>query len=194
MPISDEAFYGLIPGKLAPIWVAVSGACKKYQTFPTTILRPSTAASVRNDLIFDRLIAELDDFPECRVVEDHKRNLRLFALTDDVLLWLKKVDPARHGRNYPTVHNLDMLSGKQLELLPRASIIVAGYLLDQDEASIRRLSFAPPCPLRKRPNWFFDIMRQRDVTEMPRRIELVGGNKKSRLIVIRGGKQTELGI
>jgi hypothetical protein len=193
MSISEEAFYSLVERKLVPIWSAVLGGCKKYRNMPDiTVLRPSTAASVRNDLIFGRLIAELDDFPECRVIEDHKINLRLFAISDDVLLWLKKVNPERHGTNYPTTHNLSMLAGKQIDLLPRAAIVVVGYLLDQDEASVRRLSFAPPCPRNSRPKWFFDIMRRQDVSEMPGRIGLVGGNKKSRLIVIRGDKQIEL--
>jgi hypothetical protein len=196
MSITEGAFLEASRSKLVTTFDAVSEALAEYRDLPSiTVLRPTTAACIRVDLIYAKLVAAFDEEPNCGIVEVLQHNSRYFKIADGVLLWFKKVDWFRQPSNARTPHNLRILSGQQDEMFPRSEIVVVGYLLHPETSELLRLSFAPPC--RKRPDWYFDIMRPSNVRPMyptSGAIELAANNRQrqSRLMLIRGDTQQAL--
>jgi hypothetical protein len=184
--ISEDKAYRTLKPKLVKLWNSVYDANERYRTqYPDlTLHRRTTRAAIQNDLICARIIEEFDEVPDCRMVTDRKRNLRYFMIEDWLLLWFKKVSFHRIPSNYLTEHAKDILMGQQIEMFPKAGIVVVGYLLDAEENHIKRLSFAPPS-LRK-PEWYFDVARMAKLHKMngPQRI-----TQGTQLTVTRGAKQ-----
>jgi hypothetical protein len=178
----------MLKPKLVRLWNSVYDANERYRKeYPDlTIHRRATRAAIQNDLVFARIIAEFDEVPDCKVVFDRKRNLRFFEIEEQILLWIKKVNKDRIPSNYPTDHAKDILNGQQLEMFPKASILVVGYLLDSEEDHVKRLSFAPPS--QKKPEWYFDVARMAKVSHMPKtgpqRV-----SKSTQLVVTKGEEQ-----
>jgi len=187
LSVSQNKTYNTLKPKLIKLWNCVHEALDSYREYPdTTVHGPSTQAAIRNDLIFRNIVSEFDDdVPDCKPVLDRKSHLRFLAVGhNDLLLWFKKVSAQRVPSNYMTSHATDILSGGQIEMFPKASIIVVGYLLDGEENRLKRLSFAPPS--LGKPAWYFDIARVAKVSGMrgPQRI-----NTRTQLVVTKGAEQ-----
>lgn len=193
MGINEEAFLLSIKGKLTLTWHAVHDALENHlENGHRMVYRSATEASARVDLIYDQMVSAFVDYPECGVAQNDN-NSRYFRIAEGVLLWFKKVDSFRRPSNLRTNHNLEILNGEQEEMFPQTKIVVVGYLLNPETSLLQRLSFAPPTRPGHRPEWFFDIMQDKDVQQMPRSIEIVETvRRKSRLMLIHGEKQQEL--
>jgi hypothetical protein len=191
----DEAF-GLVEPHLQTLWECVTNAWNRYQTNPESLIyQRRTRATVVNDLIFSEIIAGFDEVPDTRIAQDRKRNLRFLVLGERCCLWIKKVNVGRQSANYLTAHARLLLSGRQLSLFPRMSVITVGYMLNRDETAIQRLSFNPPF-LFRRPRWFFDILpaeeQPRSMAASGSGLQIVSGAGRTRLIVRRGERQWPL--
>jgi hypothetical protein len=155
MGMSEDQAYGDLAPHIRTIWNCMSDAHKGYrEEYPDQgILRKSTRASIINDRIFANAVREFDEVPGTRPIEVGFQ-LRYLSLTDRVTLWFKKMDDSRQTANFQTDEAIKRDNG-QTELFDKAEIIVAGYILNEDESAIKRISFAPPNDVR--PRWYIDV-------------------------------------
>jgi hypothetical protein len=164
----DKAF-PILNLHLNRIYGAVDFGTKRYLTHPDqTIVRTSSKASVRNDLIWDRLVGNFDGVPDTSIKHFQRSNLRYVNLEDKINLWLKKVNSQRvFALNELTEHAQDVLNDAQIELefsqQPTPDLVVIGYFMNEDETQLKRVSLTPA---NRKPDWYIDIEPIGNVIEM----------------------------
>ena len=137
---------------------AVVTGYRKYRKYPSrTIHLRRTRANIVNDEILAAIIQEFHGVPDTRPVEIRKKNLRFMLVAERVLLWFKKTDRLRRPKVYPTEHAKQMERGGQLNIFPDCQILVVGYLLNQDETKVIRVSISKPAGRGSRPEWYIDL-------------------------------------
>jgi hypothetical protein len=156
MGISEDQAYGELQQHIRTIWDCMFGAHKGYRDeYPDQgIHRKSTRASIINDRIFAKVVSAFDEVPGTHIIEIASVQLRYLSLSDRVTLWFKKMDEGRQTANFQTDKAVERDNG-QAELFGKAEIIVAGYVLNDDESAIKRISFTPPNDVR--PHWYIDV-------------------------------------
>lgn len=134
-------------------------AYETYRTYPhRSVHRRTTAANVVNDEIWAAVIRTFDGVSGVKVVPHDQ--LRFLGIEDergevDILLWFKKVNSRRIPRIYPTTRARRIMSGRNLELFDRATILVVGYFLNRDLTKVKRVSISEP--FTRKPGWFIDL-------------------------------------
>jgi hypothetical protein len=186
--ISEDEVYQDLKPYIRTLWDCFDDAFKHYRkNYPDlTIHRKSTRATIINDLILERVIAAFDEVPGTLPL--HQPNhLRYLSLSDRVTLWFKKMDDNRQTANYPTTEAMKR-DGGQSNFFQEAEIVVAGYVLNDDETAIKRVCFAPPKLVT--PRWFIDV----EAFVQP--LQMVGAQRgestKARLKIIRSPKQNNI--
>lgn len=193
MPIKEPHCYQLSKPHLNRIWEALTTGYKNHAADPLRLqYEIGTRASAAHNLMFSELIANFDGVPSVRIINDIKNHMRFLCIEDEVLLWLKKVTIGRSTSNYPTELAIDRLDGQMtFDGLPMASIITLGYLPNEEESAIARISFSPPFQANAKPKWYFDLVPVGNVTQMGQR-ERQG--KHGKFMVVRGNTQEAFGL
>ena len=185
--VSESAAFEDIEPHMQRIWMCVSDAYAQYRQYPDLhVHRSGTRASLVNDLIFERLIREFDGVPGVKplVLRD---GMRLLSLSERISLWFKKVDIHRESKNYPTKQARSRNRGQSNLYGEEGQIVLAGYLLSDDETAVKRLSFSPPN--RVRPRWWFEVGEPPVIASMAPRVTQ---NKGVQLQIKRGPSQIEI--
>jgi hypothetical protein len=153
--ISQDQAYTDIKPHIRRVWECIDGGFRHYRTnYPDLLIhRTATKAAIVNDLIVERIIAAFDELPGCRPIPIQNQ-IKLMSISDRVTLWFKKMDSLRQTANYPTDEAIER-DGGQSDLFGEAQVIVAGYILNEEETAIRCISFTPPKLVR--PRWFIDV-------------------------------------
>jgi hypothetical protein len=115
-----------------------------------------------NDEILSAVIGAFHDDPSVRLKEIREKNLRFMLVDDRVLLWFKKMDAQHKPRIYPTKHARNLESGGQLSMFPDCTILIVGYLLNQEETEVVRVSICKPAGRGSKPEWIIDLQVRED--------------------------------
>jgi hypothetical protein len=193
MTITQDEASALLEKHLDRLWNAVVDGYERYRKYPHRPLhRRSTRANIVNDEIIARVIEEFDGVPDTKLVELRIRGLRFLRISDRVLLWFKKTDRQRRIRIYPTLPAQRLEAQGQIRLLPGLSVLVVGYLLNQEETKVTRVTIAKPNGHAKKPEWYFDLEpRESNLTTL----EAPGSSEqpiRPRVIVKKGDVQLKL--
>jgi hypothetical protein len=150
----DEAYRDIKP-HIRRVWNCIDEGFNHYRSnYPDLLIhRPATRATIVNDLIVARAITAFDEIPGCRTIP-LRNQIRLMSISDQVTLWFKKMDNLRQTSNYPTDEAIER-DGGQSDLFGTSQIIVAGYILNEDETAVKCISFTPPKLVK--PRWYIDV-------------------------------------
>jgi hypothetical protein len=189
MALDQDDVYKEVKGHIRTLWTCIAGGFTHYrENYPDQeIHRKTTRACNVNDIIFAKVIAAFDEVPGAHII-DNPNQPRVLSLSSRVSLWFKKLDDNRLTANYPTEEALKR-DGGQSNLFEEAEIIVAGYMLSDDESAVKRITFSPPKFVQ--PRWFIDVEAVAQPIQMkgPQR----AAPSKVRLKVIVGPNQIMLG-
>lgn len=191
MGISEDQAYDELKPHIRTIWDVIYTAHKGYrEEYPNQgIHRKSTRANIINDLIFANAVVAFDEVPGTKIIQLESVQLRYLSISDLVSLWFKKMDDGRMTANFQTTEAIKRDNG-QTELFGKAEIIVAGYILNEDESAIKRISFAPPNEVR--PRWYIDVAPMAQPLQMTGP-QLIRPDTKVQLQIMMGATQFLLG-
>jgi hypothetical protein len=112
---------------------------------------------------------------------------------DRILLWFKKTDRHHRPRIYPTNHALHLERGGQLSLFPDCTILIVGYLLNQDETKVARVSISRPAGRGLRPEWCIDLEPAVDANlKVMSREHSADDNRRFKIVVKKSPVQQNL--
>jgi hypothetical protein len=184
--MAEGEAYERLSSLYQPIFEAANEGFAEYRDSPQVpIHRATTFANNVNDSVFAALVNKVGLKP----VFDKPKSMRFLRVEGrpPILLWLKKTDLLRKSRSFLTRHAIDMDSGNY-ELFPSSVVLTLGIHTSQDQMSIARISFTPPCVAKKKPDWWIDIL-----APINRRTLMAIGAKGPVVQVIRSSQQRELG-
>ena len=186
MGISEDQFFQDAQQYIRTIWTCMTDGYAHYRSaYPDLdIHRKATRANIVSDLIFARVVSAFDEVPGTRIIFQESTQVRFLSISDSVTLWFKKLDENRQTHNYPTDEAIKR-DGGQGNLFQEASIIIAGYMLNEDETEVKSVCFAPPNKVS--PRWYVDV----EAIAQP--IQMKGFQRTSprvRLKITRGPEQT----
>jgi hypothetical protein len=192
--ISEASAHVSLKRSYQTICESANEGYKQYLNSPDVAIHaPRTMATNINDHIWAQLVNRLDGVAE--PIFDRRRSLRFlkFGRRRPILLWVKKLNPARQYSKVQTANehktsHASMLDEGQTELLPSAQILTVGYLLSHDRRSISRVSITPPSKRGRYPDWWIDLA----MLSVVGKLEEINSSANFRIEIRRSSHQRKL--
>lgn len=194
--MTENQAFGILEPHLNRLAACVVKAFENYRTrYPhRPIHRRTAVANVLCDEIWAEAVNAFDEIAPLVRPIPHIYGTRYLGVQGpkgeiEILLWFKMVDGQGRPRSYPTSRAKRMLSGKNLELFEKATVLVVGHHLNKEETRIVSVSVGPPSSRRR--EWCIDLtLPANNIVEIS---ETASQAAPGRRVVVRRIRQDRLG-
>jgi len=150
--IGREEAIDALSKHLPAFYQVVMGAWNDYMSYPIEkriVHSPRSRASLIHDHMIDRATKYAIRETDVHIIERSK--LYLFVFGDNIAIRFKKFDEKLEPRNQPSNQVYKFRHQEQLPGVRAAHNLEAGYILADDEQSVRAIHLV--CPTGNKPHW-----------------------------------------